>query len=467
MELIDKVEETINKYELFNYGDRVLVGVSGGPDSLALLHILDSLKDKYGLYLHIAHLDHRIRGVDSQEDAQFVRSFGEQLDISVSIKEYDVKNYSQKEGLSLEDAARRIRYEFFYDLSKKLEIDKIALGHHLKDQAETVLMKFIRGAGLKGLGGIRPKIKNIVRPLLEVEREEIEKYCQVNLLNPRIDQSNFDKSYFRNKVRLELIPFLIEGYNSNLIPTLDRTANLLREEEDFLQSYVKEKLDKIVLSKENKVIALDVNRLSQEHIAIKRRMVREVLKILKGDCKDFYYKHIEDVLGFLVRGETGASIDLPREVKVSLNYGQIIFSLGRLGKEVDDFSYKLDVQEGKLAEIDKFGLKVRFEIVEAKSYPWRERLGDSSVGLFDYNNIGEKIIIRGRQDGDRFYPLGMKGSKKVKDFLIDQKVPLFKRDNIPIFTNQKGDIFWVGGFRIDNRFKIKDETDKILIIEII
>ncbi|TDX59119.1 tRNA lysidine(34) synthetase TilS [Orenia marismortui] len=458
--LLTKVEDTINKYKLLNNGDRVLIGVSGGPDSLALLHVLKSLKDKYDLYLHIAHLDHMIRGKESAEDARFVEKIAREWEIPITTKAYDVKSYQQEEGLSPEDAARQVRYEFFFELTEKFNINKIAVGHHANDQAETVVMKFLRGAGLKGLGGIYPRQGKVIRPFIDLTREEIENYCFSHQLNPRIDKSNFEDIYLRNKVRLDLIPSLEKDYNNNLIATLNRTADLLREEENFLTRYTTKKLEEITLSKVDDKLILDKEELLDLDLAIQRRIIRESYNFLQKDYKDLYYNHVELVLELIKNSETGSQLDLPQDISVRLNYNEIIFAV-KAENDIDYFNYKLSIGVKKL---HKLGLQINSKVCD-KNYSWQETLSNPSIACFDLDKIGKEFYLRQRKDGDRFYPLGMKGSKKLKDFLIDNKISLDKRDQIPIFTTLEGDIFWVGGLRVDNRFKITNETEKILMIE--
>jgi len=462
MSLLTKVESTIEKYKLINNGDRILIGVSGGPDSLALLHSLKRLKEEYNLYLHIAHLDHMIRGEASLEDAKFIENVARKWGIAITRKACDVKAYQEEKGLSLEDAARQIRYRFFFGLMEELDIDRIAVGHNANDQAETVLMKFLRGAGLKGLSGIYPKHGKIIRPLIEISREEIEAYCEEYNLNPRIDKSNLETIYLRNKLRLNLIPLLIEEYNNNLVSTLNKTADILREEENFLGQYTMEKLAELTINKSSGKLTLNCEKLLELNLAIQRRIIREGIKFLKGSYQDIYYEHIDLVLDLIKNSETGSRLDLPQGIIVRLNYHEIIFTTEAINS-INYFKQRLLLGSKRIPQID---LEVKAEIVD-KIFPWKKTLNNPNIACLDFSKIGEEFYLRQRKDGDRFYPLGMTGSKKVKDFLIDEKVPMNQRDKVPVFTTLDDEIFWVGGLRVDDRFKITDKTEKILIIEII
>ena len=460
MSLLKQVQETIDKYQLLSSGDKVLIAVSGGPDSLALLDVLDKLKAVYKLELAIAHLDHKLRGEAAQKDALFVKKVAKKMGLSFFLKELDVAKYQAEQGLSLEAAAREIRYDFFRKLLKKHNFDKIALGHHVNDQAETLLMKFLRGSGLQGLKGILPKQNNLIRPLIEVKRATIENYCQKNNLEPRLDETNLKPVHLRNQIRLELLPLLVEKYNNNLIETLNRSAKLLRADNRYLNNQAQQLLKEIAKI-DAKQLSLKRKDFLALDLALQRRLIREVFKYLTGDYKDLYFNNITEIISFIKTAKTGTKIDLPSDLILYLNYQQLIFS--EQIKEADYFKYKLELGENELAGLD---YKVKAQVVKA-NYPWYNNIEDNNKACLDFNKIGSKFYLRQREAGDRFYPLNMNGSKKVKDFLIDEKVPAFKRDEIPIFTTLTGEIFWLGGYRVDDRFKITDDTKKILIIEII
>ncbi|MGM0501306.1 MAG: tRNA lysidine(34) synthetase TilS [Bacillota bacterium] len=464
MGLFSKVEATINKYDLIKKKEKIVIGVSGGPDSIAVAHILKQLQEKYDLELHIAHLDHQLRGVESKSDARFVNEFASEFNIPITIKECDVKQYQQENNLSLENAARQVRYNFFYELIDRLGFDKLAVGHHVNDQAETIIMNFLRGAGLKGLGGIKPYNNKVIRPLIEVEKNKIKQYCIENNLSWRVDRTNQEEICLRNKIRLSLLPRLRTEYNDNLIKNLKQMAEVFRVEDDFMTEQTKQFFSKIVISKAENKLIIDHQKFLELDLAIQRRMIRLLFKKLTGTYKDLYFNNIQEVLDVIAQNKTGIEIDLPEGIIVRFNYGQIIFMLAKENEEVDFFSYQLTV--GEQLEMPELGLVINSEVI-ANDYPWQQEVAETEKSFFDLEQVGKEFYVRQRKKGDSFQPLGMSGTKKVKDFLIDEKIPLFKRDQIPVFTTAKQNIFYLGKLRIDDKYKVTNQTENILMIEII
>ncbi len=462
MKLIEQVETTISKHDLLADGDQLVVGVSGGPDSLALLHILHRLEAKYDLQLHIAHVNHQLRGQDAEQDAEFVADIADRWGWPITIKVVDTQAYKKEEALSLEDAARQLRYDFFFDLQQELGFDKIAVAHQADDQVETILMKFIRGAGLKGLGAMSPQKNKIIRPLLAVTKEEIKSYCSHHDLQPRFDHTNAQPVQLRNKIRLELIPLLKEKYNENLVATLTRNAKVWRAENDFLKKSAQRERKQLTVEESEQLLVLDKSKYEGLHTALQRRIIRESIRYLTGDYQDIYYQHIKDVRQLALTGKTGSQVDLPHSIIAKLNYNQLIIMKESQRVEQDYFKIKAKLGKTRMPQV---GLVVNSEVVSS-SYPWQEELHKEEKAFLDFAKVGTEFYIRQREAGDRFYPLGLSGSKKVKDFLIDEKVPRWKRNQIPIFVTPDGEIFWVGTLRIDDRFKVTNSTEQILAIEI-
>lgn len=316
--LIDRVFGFIRRNGLVSGEKLLIVGVSGGPDSVCLLHLLVSLKERLGIRLHIAHLDHMLRGMESEADARYVSELAKRLGIGITLEQRDVKSYQREHCLSLEEAAREVRYQFFAKVASSMGTDRIALGHTADDQAETILMRLVRGSGVYGLQGIQPLTQwesladtrlMVVRPLLQVNREEIEAYCQQHDLQPRRDSSNLSSSYFRNRIRNELMP-LLQNYNPRINEALLRTADSLAIDFSFLEQQVFQIWDKVV-SEEGEALVLNANELIRLHPALQRYLLREAVRRLLGNLKDIGWKHIESMVAALSM-RAGKRLNLPR-----------------------------------------------------------------------------------------------------------------------------------------------------------
>ncbi|WP_094549117.1 tRNA lysidine(34) synthetase TilS [Petroclostridium xylanilyticum] len=463
--VINTVRQTINKYSMFQNGDKIVVGVSGGPDSVCLLHVLNLLKDEYQIKLYAAHLNHQLRGQAAEQDAAYVKELCEKLQVPVYIKSVDIRQLSKERAISEEVAGREERYAFFFKIARQVGARKIAVAQNMNDQAETVLMRFIRGTGLEGLSGIKPvREDGVVRPLLETGREAIEQYCQENGLNPRLDETNLKSIYTRNKIRLDLIPYIIKEHNSGFIQTAAKTAELIREDNDFIKDFVNNMIEK-QLRADSKGIYIPVTFLLNQHLAIQRRVIRKAIDILKGNTANIEYKHIEEIVQMVNGKNTGKNIgkalDLPEGLRMEIVYNDVyLFRKGDSDKKNNSFYYPLKLDQQIF--IKEINMTVT-AYVSAKENLKNIELNDFTKA-FDYNVINEEIYIRNRLPGDKFTPLGMDGTKKLKDFFIDLKVPRNKRDKVPIVATDK-DILWVVGYRINDKYKCTNKTADVLIIQ--
>lgn len=465
MNLITKVKESIEQYNLLSKGDKVIVSVSGGPDSVTLLHVLWQLQSDYKLDLHVFHLDHMFRGEESKKDAGYVAQFADELGVPKTIEQYDVPNYIEKTSQSKQSAAREIRYKLCCDLATQIGADKIAIGQQADDQAETVLMNFLRGAGLEGLSGIEPiREGKFIRPLLKVWREDIEDYCEEHNLEPRLDSSNLKPIYLRNKIRLELLPHLAAEYNGSIKENINRIADILREENEFLKKKTNEKYSQVIIEKKSNELMLSLDDLKSLELALQRRVIRQAINDFCGTKRDYYFSHIKQIEKLINTGKTGNKLQLPQGLRVKKSYEILkLFWQENDAKEIGEFAKVYSIPgEYKIPVLE---IKISLEVISSGSN-WKELLKDSDKFCLDKELIGDVIKVRNRQPGDRFQPLGMQGSKKLKDFLIDEKVPRKERDYLPVFTTSKGDIFAVGDLRIDDKFKITNQTEKILVLEI-
>lgn len=457
--MINKVKETIVKEELIQIGDKIIVGISGGPDSVCLLHILASLKEEYHLTIYGAHLNHNFRGIESQLDAHYVSKLCEDLNLICFIKSIDVAQFSESNGFTFEEAGRILRYQFFDEVSEKVGANKVAVAHNLNDQAETILMRFLRGTGMEGLTAIHHSRGKVIRPLLNITRPEIEDYCSVHNLSPRLDKTNLEPIYHRNKVRLELIPYLKENYNPNIVETLARTAEILKKDSSFMELEAKKAYETLKISESENRVELSIRGINQLHDALRVRALRFACEDLVGKKDVLEYKHIISVLDLLENGQTAKKRSLPMGIIVKISYEKLIFTIDKFEYE-KDFIYELQINSRQFIDEISQGI-----IINLYS---KEEIGDISrdkyVKSFDYDKVKSRLNVRNRRAGDRFWPLGLTGSKKLKDFFIDLKIDREQRDLIPLLCD--GDeIMWVVGYRMSEAYKVNNETTRVLVVE--
>ncbi|MCM8709557.1 tRNA lysidine(34) synthetase TilS [Clostridium sp. SYSU_GA19001] len=458
--MIDKVLNTINQYNMFEKNDKVIVAVSGGPDSVCLLHLLYTLKGDFNLTLYAAHVNHCLRGEEADKDEEYVEEFCRKLGIECFVKRVDIKKLSKERGLSSESTGREARYEFFEELYKKLRADKIALAHNFNDKAETVLMRIIRGTGMEGLSGIKAVRSNIfVRPLINIKRESIEKYCRDNKLEPRIDKTNLENIYTRNKVRLELIPYIEKNFNSDIINSLNRLADTMALDNDYLEATCKEKYRNYCEKKGGKVIIY--KEAFKEHEAVLSRLLRFAIREVKGNLYNIEKVHIYDLIN-LQKSGTGKKITLPGDLVGFNNYENIELSIAEVNKVYKEKKeYTIQIEEKNY--IEALNLEVQLRLLNKDEKPdFKEK---TYIKYFDFDKIKGRITLRTRKNGDRFIPLGMKGSKKLKDLFMDLKIPQEERDYIPLICFGD-DIAWIVGYRISESYKVNSDTKNILEITV-
>jgi tRNA(Ile)-lysidine synthase len=457
MEILRKFEETINRWNMLKKGDRVIVACSGGPDSVALLNLLNQIKGEYGLKLFIAHINHKLRGKESDEDERFVKRLALNLRLKFYSKSFDIKRIAKKEKLSIEECARKIRYDYLIKLANRIKATKIALGHNADDQAETVLMRLIRGAGGLGLSGIPAISGKIIRPLLEVKREKIEQFLEQNKASFRMDSSNLRKDYFRNKVRLELIPLLRKSYNPKIVEVLNRTASILSAQKKYLKEETSKVFHRIVISGDKK-ISLDLDKLFSYDVYFRRELVRLAIDQMGGGVFKTNFEIVERILDLAQKKKTGRRIFLNRSLlaEISLNYLNIY--------QVEKKKKGLPVVFPGIKKSKMFGISLDSEIIKKKDLKEKPFNDNQMTAFLDWGKLKPLFILRNPEPGDKFKPLGMKGTKSLIDFLTDLKVPRYEKEKALILTS-KGKIVWVLGYRIADEFKITKDTKKILKIK--
>jgi len=466
-DLKQKVLDFIQKKGLLQGEEMLLVGVSGGPDSVCLLHLLHQLKETLGVSLHVVHLDHRLRGAASDADARYVSRMAQRLGLEATVEGRDVLAYKREHRLSLEEAARRVRYDFFAEVAKSLGARRIALGHTADDQVETILMHLVRGSGVAGLRGMqivtrwRAKASGtsliVVRPLLEVSRDEIETYCMAYDLEPRSDFSNYSLDYARNRFRYELLP-LLQSYNPNVRAALLRTARAAADELSFFEEQLSPVWDQVVREQPDGLL-LDTGQALSLHPALLRHLLRRAVEELLGDLTDIEAAHIEKMTAMLSK-PAGKRLSLPRGLVFSAGYDGCMLTLGiPEGCPLPPLEGEHRLELG--GETLLPGWRVRSGIIS--HLPEKANSGGFEAYL-DLDRAGEEILVRPRRAGDRFQPLGMEQPKKLQDFMVDAKIPREWRDSVPLVCSPE-QILWVVGWRIDERAKVTPETKRVLCIE--
>lgn len=461
--LIQQVIKTIQQYKMISSGDHVVIGVSGGADSVALLYVLHSLKGRWKLMLTVAHLDHMLRGEESQKEAAFVKSLADGLEVPCVIEARDVRAFKNEKALSLQEAARDVRYGFFQDVLKRCSAHKIALGHHADDQAETVLMRLLRGASLKGLSGIPPVREGIIiRPLIQSTKQELEGYLKEKNVPYVPDMSASEPHYLRNKIRHELIPLLQKEYNPKIIPALTRMADTLRQDEEALEAELT-RIAGACMVKGRDTIRCSIGAIRKYHASLYGRLMRKIIAGLKGDTRCLSYKHIEAVCRLLDENGPSRLAQLPGGWCVWREYDALVFA--RQESSPAGYCYTFDTIP-ECCSIKQLGLTLCFSVEHGEMDERALHTSDKHVAFFNYAEVQSPVVVRSWLPGDRFYPLGLGGCKKIKDFFVDRKVPVRQRHRVPIllFNNK---VAWICGYRSDDRFKVTTDSHKVLKVRLI
>ena len=455
---LQRTHRFILQHDMICSGEAIVVGFSGGVDSLALLVALYELRHPLDCHLHIAHLDHQLRG-DSTSDAELVKQYANLLKLPFTIKKIDIPALMKQRKQSIEALARKERYEFFESVSKKIGATKVALGHQRNDQAETVLMNLLRGAALTGLRGILPiRDGKFIRPLLDFSRTEIEEFVAEQGLQPCEDSTNWDRNFLRNRIRLDLLPLLKRDYNRNIQNTLAQNAELLRAESDYLEDIARKALDACLAEPATHDVVI-LNRLMflRHHPALRRRILRLAIGQIQGDMKELAFNHSEFMLQLSEGKSPNRQLNLPNNLEFLRAYNQLIIQ--RPTSKIGEFEYTVAVPGDN--NFPALNAVMVATIVEAPSRKTSYVLDGKFQAVFDVDQIQMPLKIRSRRAGDRFQPFGMKGTKKVKDFFIDAKVPQRMRQSIPILVT--GDeILWVVGHRTSEKCKVSNKTRRFL-----
>jgi tRNA(Ile)-lysidine synthase len=472
--IIRTVKQTIATHQMLAAGDTVLIAVSGGPDSVALVHVLYTLAAEYSLRMAIAHLNHGLRRKDSDRDAEFVADIARQLDLPCYIEKKDVIHFQRSAHLSLEEAARKIRYRFFEKICARYGYNKIAIGHHSNDNAELVLMNLLRGSGPLGLSGIAPvRDGKIVRPLIQLKRSEIDDYIAEKKMPFVTDASNTDLSLTRNRIRHHLIPELEKAYNPAIIEALNRLGTIMQAEDQWLENILDKDFNDCISVKGPGTVSIDLNRFERLAAAAGRRVIRRAILSVKKDLRRITLAHVDAVSTLIDKSPGVGSLNLPDGIRVILRSSDLTINNSQSDVSVSSDSsngsaaidYQYTITPPGALSIQEAGATIKFGELGADDLPDFNTVG-KNLAFFDMESLQFPLVVRNTRPGDRFSPLGVDGTQKVKKYFIDHKIPGPRRRLCPLLLSA-GKIIWIAGHRIGNSGKVVSATRRILKAELL
>ncbi len=454
--MLKKVRNTIREHELLSVGDSVLVALSGGPDSVALLHLLSCLQKGMELRLAVVYVNHQIRPRAAKKEERFCRELCDKLRVELTVVREDIPALARSKKKGLEETARDFRYSLFKKLATEYGCDRIALGHHVDDRVETILFRILRGTGRTGLQGIPIKRGGLVRPLYDVTKKEIYAYLKRHRLQFCVDQTNTGIDFARNYIRNRLLTDVRRYLNPQVDVALLNLSETAHQEEAFLNGIVRRAQKKIVRTTVGGKIELDLKRFREYDIWLRRRLLRHCLRELSpyGQAPDrTVVNRLDEVC---LTG--GKALSLPDE-RQAIRTGDklVLYSKG-------GFAYSEELKPGKTCKLSQLRLNIRCRLPVVFDGPLEKTKRSRRVWL-DWERLFPPLVVRNIKRGDRFVPLGMKGTKKIGNYLTDRRVARVYRDEIPVVCDQKG-IVWLVGYEIADRVKINSSTTKVIGIEV-
>jgi tRNA(Ile)-lysidine synthase len=454
--VLEQAVAAITRYNMFARGARVGIAVSGGADSLCLLHVLSELAPEWGLALTVLHLNHGLRGEESRGDAEFVREQARQFGWPAIIREVSLPT----EG-NLEQAAREARLGFFQDAMKETPLDCVATGHTRSDQAETVLFRLLRGSGTAGLAGIRPATKaRIVRPLIGIGRVEVEQYLRSRGLTCREDSTNATLQFARNRIRHELLPLLEREWNPNIRETLAQTAEWARAEEAYWDSEV-ERLASSLITRKESFVFINAKNLAGLPLAVARRLVRWAMEQVRGDLRGIDFGHVEAILALGAGGEGHGRVQAPG-LDVLRSFEWLRFGgLGSYG--MIDRAYSVEVSAPGIVRVDSIPLEISLELIEkSETCDPAAYVYNGEVGL-DWGSLSGRLVLRNWRPGDQYQPIGRSREEKIKTLFQEFRIPIWERRHWPVLTDG-GSIVWARRFGPAANCAAKAESGAVLQI---
>jgi len=458
-----KVLKTIRRFSLIEPGDRVLVAVSGGPDSVALLRALEAIQGEEGFEIGLFHLDHMLRGEESAADARYVHRLAEIMHIPSFVFAYDVAQYAKKSRLSLEEAGRKVRYQLLERVAEREKYDRIAVAHHLDDRVETFLMRLIRGASLDGLASIPVRRGRVIRPLFEVTKSEILNYLKRIGQDYRIDETNLGSDNFRARVRTTILPLFMQE-NPQFKVRLVENLEGMREDVAFLESFARLQFERHARVDDG-LIRIPIETIRKFPRALALRILRQAFAAAGGDLKELRRVHLEDLYSGL-RHRTGFELDLPGKVLAVTEYGDVLIGYAPrlLREEIEPFTIEAPGEYEVKPTV--YRLRVSQEILPS---PGAARIpSDPTILMADADRVAMPLFVRSWHKGDYLKPLGMSGTRKVHDILVDEKIPRRLRKQIPLVFDSDGKrLIWVAGVRMSDDVRVTAETTRVLVIELV
>ena len=464
--ILQTVRATISRYRMFVPGDAVLVAVSGGADSVALVHLLYALADEYSLNLAVAHLNPSLRGAESDRDAGFVADLAGRFNLTLFLEKKDVPALQRHWRLSPEEAARRARYEFYDAVASQNHFTKVALGHHADDNAELILMNLLRGSGPLGLSGISPvRGDRYVRPLIGLKRSEIIDYIVQRKIAFVADSSNADTAYRRNKIRHDLIPELEKSYNPAIVDSLNRLGEIMQAEDQWIANAIEPVFDDCVLEKGSNRISLALPQINAVDLAVGRRIIRTAILGVKKDLRRISFVHIDAIVELAQKAQAGVRLDLPEGLRVIKDSETL--TIIKMGPEtsVDVVPYRYTLTGEGTTFIAEADTAIKLVEIGVDEVPDFGEAGNSRA-FFDLDRLQFPLVVRNFQPGDRFSPLGLDGTQKLKKFFCNHKIPARQRQRCPLLLSA-GKIIWVAGHRIDNSVRLSARTRRVLMAELL
>ena len=483
--IIIKALKTIEFSSMIKSGDRILISISGGPDSTFLTHLLYLMRPVLNLTLFGFCLDHMTRNGESAKDALFVEKLCRELDIELFRQKIDVQKWCRSNIFSFQEGARKLRMEKLLEISKENNIERIATGHNADDNIETFLMYLMRGAGARGLSGIKPVSGKFIRPLIDIFRKDIIAYLDNKKISYCVDRTNIENIYFRNRVRNILIPFISKHFLKSFKSNVLRSINILKCEDEFLRRYSVAKLAEIASIKRSEtgkyaaLIEIPVLKIKGEARAVQRRIVLSAIEMTSGTLENISFKNIDDILRICSLGGESKIIQPEEKIRV-FKIGSYIYFMNvdyirllpdefkqflKSNGKVDTEKSGKEIKVGTKVKLRDFNLGLSSELLKISKDKIKFNEVKNTEAFLDCAKIKPPIKVRIWKRGDKFYPLGMQKEKKLQDFFIDSKIPIHLRKLVPVFIDREK-IIWVGKYRIDNRVRITEDTKEVLHLKL-